>query len=209
MVNYAGDYSGSNAQANRQAALQRRPTGAIGSSIGLSPTRAVVPRRSSGGGRITASPSGRYSRPAPPPAAAPGPIDPNAFLGADVGYQDQLRQFAKALTDFQSDVTRRQGNINTDFGTSSKALGDQRGLDLKNIETDFGSRGLLRSGLYGTAVGDYEKEYGQRLSELTTNKNQTLAQLLQEGNQFKTQQELQKQAAREAALRRRAEGMGI
>ncbi len=202
----AGDYGGSNAIANRQDALARRPLGAAG-SIGLAPP-----------GPVGTGPTGKYSRTSgggggggravAPPQVAPGPIDPNAFLGSDIGYQDQLRQFAKALTDFQSDVTRRQGNINTDYASSQHALGDQRVLDLKNLASDYGSRGLMRSGLYGTAVGDYEKEYNHRLTDLTTNKDQTLAQLLQEGNQFATQQDLQKQAAREAALRRRAEGLG-
>ncbi len=214
----AGDY-GANAASSRQGALQRRnePYGAVGSGLfgaagsGLGLGRSSVGRKTRTRGMITTGSSGKYSKPrsAPPPAANPGPIDPNAWLGSDVGYQDQLRQFAKALTDFQSDVTRRRGDIGTDYTTSTKALGDQRVLDLKNIESDFGSRGLIHSGLYGKNVGDYENEYNKRLSDLTTNRDQILAQLLQEQNQYTTQQELEKQAAREAALKRRAETLGV
>lgn len=159
--------------------------------------------------RISSGSSGRYSRPMAPPAAAPGPMDVNAFLGGDVGYQDQLRQIAKTLSDFNADVTRRRGSLTSDYGVSSKALGDQRGLDLENIESDYGGRGLLRSGLYSTAVGDYEKEYNERAAELVRRRDEALAMLTQESSQFSTQQELQKQAAREAAIRRRAEGLGI
>lgn len=198
-----GDYGGYNAIANRQGALARRSNPA--------PTvqqRVQIPRASSRAPLVTNS-SGRYSRPSAPPAVAPGPIDPNAFLGSDIGYQDQLRQFAKALTDFQADVTRRRGDVNTDYASSQKALGDQKVIDLRNLESDFGSRGLLHSGVYGNAVGDYNKEFNQRFSDLTSSRDKTLAQLLQEGNQFSTQQELQKQAAREAALRRRAETLGV
>lgn len=199
----AGDYGGSNAIANRQGALARR-----GNEPGPSFN---VPRMSSAGGMITTGSSGRYSKPkksSPPPQTSPGPIDINSWLGGDTGYQDQLRQFAKSLSDFQADYTRRQGNIGTDYATSSKALGDQRVLDLKNIESDYGSRGLIHSGLYGKGVGDYENEYNQRLAGLTTNRDQALTQLLQENSQFSTQQELQKQLAREQALKRRAEGLG-
>lgn len=204
MVNYAGDYGGSNAQANRKAALSRYPTGAVGSGIRM-PTQSRVPTP-----RITAGPSGRYSRPAPPPAVAPGPVntDPNAWLGSDVGYQDQIRQLQLALSNFNADVTRRQGSVNTDYGTSERALQGQKVQDLEDMESDWAGRGLIRSGLYAGAVGDYNKEFGERLAELLSSKNKALSQLTQEQNQFKTQQALEQQAAREAALRRRASNLG-
>src|SRR5688500_2953258 len=106
--------------------------------------------------RIGSTSSGRYSSPAPPPGipAGGGPVpDLEGFLGGDSGYQQQLRQLAKSLTDFNADVTRRRGTLESEYGVSKKALGDQRLQDLDAIEEDYGSRGLLRSGLYAQGVG--------------------------------------------------------
>lgn len=207
----AGDYGGYNAQANRQAALSRyQPSGPAGAGVQRYIPAANV-RKTSTRGYISSGPSGKYSRPSAPPAAAPGPMqtNPNAWLGADVPYQDQLRQLQLALSNFNADVTRRQGDVGTQFNTSNKAMQDQKGVDLKNMEADWAGRGLLRSGLYANAVGDYNKEFDQRIADLISGRDRTLAQLLQEQNQFKTQQELDSQAAREQALRRRSESLGI
>lgn len=197
------DYSG---YANsRQNALARYPVPGP-----VAPPRPGVARQSRPKPGISAGPSGKYSRPSAPPAAAPGPMqtDPNTWLGSDVPYQDQLRQLQLALTNFNSDVTRRQGDVGTQYDTSNKALQDQKVLDLKNMEADWAGRGLLRSGLYASAVGDYNQEFDQRATELISGRDRALAQLLQEQNAFKTQQELDSQAARENALRRRAQSLG-
>lgn len=132
-----------------------------------------------------------------------------SFLGGDTGYQNQLRQFQQALNDFLGDLTRRRGTLETDFGTSKKAMGDQRVKDLDMIEDDFGARGLLTSGLYGKAVGDYESEYNTRLEELTRRNQEALAGLSQEEGTFKSQQQLKEQSAKEQAIRRRAEQYGL
>lgn len=188
---------------SRQGALARYPTGAVGS--------AVLPAVSKPKTTVSAGPSGRYSpRPAAPPMAAPGPMnsDPNAWLGADTSYQDQLRQLQLALSNFNADVTRRQGDISTDYESSNRAMAKQKEVDLENMEADWAGRGLIRSGLYADAVGDYNEEFDLRLSDLVSSKDRALAQLLQEQNAFQTQQQLDQQAAREAALRRRAAGLG-
>ena len=160
--------------------------------------------------RPVSTPTGRYSRPTAPPAAGPGPIPSiDAFLTGDTGYQQQLRQFGQALSDFMADATRRRGSLDSEYGLSQKAMGDQRIKDLKSFEEDYGARGLLRSGLYGSAVSDYEQEFGQRSSDLSRRQQEALAMLSQEQGQYGSQQELQKQAAREAAIRRRAEQFGV
>lgn len=160
--------------------------------------------------KISTNSSGNYARPAAPPPAKPGPVvDINAFLNSDAGYQQQLREFAKAMQDFTADVTRRKGNLESDYGTSTKALADQRGLDLKAMEDDFGARGLLRSGLYSDAVGKYNTEYNNRVTDLSNQENQALAALIQEQQQFQSAQDLQQQTAREQALQRRAQQYGV
>lgn len=205
MAVLAGDYGGYNAIANRQAAAARRGVAQPAPPPAPKPQRAkqAPPRASTTSG-------GQYTRPKAVPVTGPGPVpDLNAFLGSDTAYQQQLRQFGQAFSDLNADVTRRKGSLESEYGLSTKALADQRGLDLKGIEEDYGARGLLRSGLYGKAVGDYETEYGQRTSDLARRENDALAQLQQELTQFGSQRELQEQAAREAAARRRAEQYGV
>lgn len=208
----------SDPDAVRAQALQRRSaTGAIGSGAGLGygsagsvATRTPVPRTAYRPPAIRTTASGQYTKPMPAPAATAGAIpDIGAFLGSDTAYQDQLRQFAQALSDMNADVTRRRGSIGAQFETSKKGMADQRVKDLANIEADYGSRGLLRSGLYAKAQGDYETEYNNRLQDLTRQNTDSLSQLDQELNQYQSQQNLQQQAAREAAIRRRAEQYGV
>lgn len=160
---------------------------------------------------VSPSYTGQYVRPqAPPQSTAPGPIQNiEAYLGADTGYQQQIRSFNQALQDFLADVTRRRGTLETDFGTSKKAMDDQRVMDLDRIKDDYGARGLGRSGLYADAVGDYETEFGTRMSELQRRQNEALAGLTQEEGNFKSQQELKTQQAKEQAIARRAAQYGL
>lgn len=154
---------------------------------------------------------GQYNnRPSPPPQSNPGPVpDINGYLGQDSGYQGQLAALAKALSDFQADTTRRKGGLEADFASSDKALRGQRDMDLQSIKDDYGARGLLRSGLFGKAMGDYESEFNTRIGDLSRKQAEALALLQQEFGQFSSQQELAQQQAREAAIRRRAETYGV
>lgn len=148
------------------------------------------------------------------PASNPGPVQPvapdiNTFLNQDTGYQQQMRDFANALAQFTADTTRRKGSLESEYGLSTKAMNDQKVLDLDNLEDDYGARGILRSGLYGKAVGDYNTEFNTRFEDLTRRQKEALGLLEQEKGRFTSQQQLQQQAAREAAIRRRAEQYGV
>lgn len=162
----------------------------------------------------TSGSGGRYSAPSNVPGSGPGPIQPvapdiNTFLNQDSGYQQQLRDFANALAQFNADVTRRKGILDSDYATSQKAMNDQKVKDLQSLQDDYGARGVLRSGLYGKAVGDYNTEFGNRMTDLSTKQTQANDALNQEGNRYKSQQDLQGQAAREEAIRRRAAQYGV
>lgn len=160
--------------------------------------------------KIGSTSTGQYGGVPSAPTAQAGPVgDINSYLGGDSSYQQQLQQLAKALSDFGADATRRKGTLTSDYGVSKKALGDQRTLDLDALQDDYGARGMIRSGLYGKAVGDYETEYGNRVTDLDRRQQQALDALNQEQSQFGQQNVLQQQAAREAAIRRRAEQYGM
>lgn len=202
--------------------LSSKVVGKAARSVGSAVSRRLSKNNSGGSGGggsvrqysapVSSNSSGRYSAPGPVPSAkAGGGAIPSIgnFLTRDTGYQQQLRQFAKAMHDFGADVTRRRGSLTSEYGLSQKAMGDQKLKDLDSLEEDYGSRGLLRSGLYAGAVGDYNTEYGQRMSDLQRRQNEALNQLSQEQSQFGSQSNLQKQSAREAAIRRRAEQFGM
>lgn len=196
----------------RALAAERRVGGAAGS--GVMSALASPPRRTGTATpskpRVSSNSSGQYSKPMAVPGATAGGIpDIGGFLNSDISYQDQLRQFAQALADMNADVTRRRGSLQSQYGQSQKAMGDQRTKDLSDLEADYGSRGLLRSGLYAKAQGDYETEYNTRLADLSRQQTDAMSQLDQELNQFTSQQNLQSQAAKEAAIRRRAEQYGV
>jgi hypothetical protein len=159
---------------------------------------------------VYANQVGNYSQPMQVPPQVPGNIqDINAYLGQDTGYQNQVRDYDKALQDFLADVTRRRGTLETEFGLSNKAMDDQRLKDLEALKDDFGARGILRSGLYADEVGNYETEFGQRKSDLSRRNTDALSGLTQEEGSFKSQAELKKNKAREDAIARRAAQYGI
>lgn len=166
---------------------------------------------------ITSNSSGHYTKPVQPAPVQTGPIQPvkppppsiNAYLTKDTTYQQQLRSLGKSLADFLAQQKQQNSRINEDYTSANSALNTQKTFDLKNIEDDFASRGLLTSGLYAGEVGDYNTNFLQQLNELTKGKNRSLADLLSQKTQFQSQQQLAQQAAREAAIRRRAEQYGL
>src|SRR5437660_3195037 len=97
--------------------------------------------------RIVTNSQGSYVKPSAP--AAPSVPSMDVFLNQDSGYQQQLREFAKSLNDFNADVTRRRGSLDTQYGVSQKAMNDQSVIDLDALKQDYGARGMLRYGLYG------------------------------------------------------------
>lgn len=155
-----------------------------------------------GGGGGGGSRTVRAPKPKPPPSLS-------AWLSRDADYQDQLRAYSRALSDFGADVSRRTGKVNADYSAGVKSMGEQRVKDLQDIMNDFAARGLLKSGLYGQRQADYEKQYQSNLSDLGRNKKSLLDDISTEQTQFKRQQELQKETARKDAARRRAEKYGL
>lgn len=175
-----------------------------GRTVVRSAPRTTISSRS---GRYTST--GGTSSNVAPAAAVPAAPDLNTFLNQDSDYQNQLAQFANNLAQFMADATRRQGIIESDYGTSKKAMDDQKVIDLNNLEADYGSRGILRSGLYGKAVGDYNTEFNNRSTDLLNKEKQGLGALDQERSRYQTQNTLQQQQAREQAIRRRADQYGV
>lgn len=195
----------------------------LGGGLGVKPNAGV--RGGMAGGVTPAPPvisnsSGSYQRPSAPPSGAAGPIPQiappapaapsiNQYLGMDTGYQQQVRQFQNALANYLASEKQQRGKINEDYGSATQALNTQKGLDLQNIQDDYGSRGLLTSGLFADANSKYNTDFLQKLAELTKNQRRGLSDLSSGEADFRKQQSLETQRAREQAIARRASKYGL
>lgn len=168
--------------------------------------------------RVVPNNSGNYTRPSPPPVANTGPIQPispprppdiNAYLGHDTTYQGQVRNYNKTLADFLANETQQRNRITGDYGSAKHAMDTQKTMDLGNIQQDYASRGLLNSGLFAQANSDYNTDWLAKLAELTKGRDRSLADLLSQETNFRKEQQLALQAAREAAIQRRAAQYGL
>lgn len=167
------------------------------------PSRAPVPSRtysSGGGGGVGANATGQVSVPVPSLAA---------FLGSDTGYQSQVAALHKALADYQAQMGMQKNQYNTNFAANISQLGTDRTQGMANQQNDYTSRGLLHSGLYGKAAGDLTSQFDQRQSDLERARADFLANLGLDYNNFRSQQNLTAQKAKQDAIARRAAKYGL
>lgn len=149
--------------------------------------------------------------PKPKPKAKPKASKPTAldrYLGKDSDYQNTIRNLNRALADFKARKGIERTRAGTTYGYSKKTMEDQKTHDLSDIQNDAASRGIATSGVYGTRVGDYNTTYNSQLGELGRQYKNQLTDFASALRDFNTQQNLQKETARSAALRRRAAKLG-
>ena len=131
------------------------------------------------------------------------------WLAGDTTYQQQLANYNKSKSDYESQYKRQTGVINRDYAESQRAMnrqGDQDRIDQKN---DFAGRGILRSGVFAKALGDYNTEFQAKIKNLLTGKSDKLGDLSMQRTNFLRQLKLEQDAARQDALRRRSAKLGI
>ncbi len=153
--------------------------------------------------------SGGGTRPSVSAPSRPLPPNESKYLKGDVGYQQALREFALNYQNFLADKTRQTGSAKQQFDLSRTGLGEQRGRDLRDIESDFASRGLLHSGLYAGRLGEYEQDYTSNLASVQQQYDDFLRQLAAAQSQLQSQQQLETERARQEALSRRATRYGL
>jgi hypothetical protein len=83
-------------------------------------------------------------------------------------------------------------------------LGNQRTDAFEDLENDYASRGLLQSGVYGSAYSDLENDYKRRQTDLDTARTNFLANLGTGLKNFQSEQGLTAEKARQEAIARRA-----
>lgn len=178
-----------------------------------------ISRTSSGSSRRTSGSSGSRNRRSAPrsvprsdtkvikPVAPPQPVIPsNAnWLRSDSTYQRQLAAYAKSLADFQADQGLARSDYEQGYQGTYRDIGLAKEQAAGDLENDYASRGLLKSSLYNTALGDLNQQYQNQYTDLGKQRTSFLDQLGQELTKYKNEQGVQQQNAMQESVRRRAE----
>lgn len=131
------------------------------------------------------------------------------WLAGDVTYQQQLADFNRAIAEYNATFNRQKSITNRDYNESQRALDLQGTQDRTDQQNDFAGRGILHSGVYAKALGDYNTQFNQRVRALTAGRNDKLGDLTTQRSNFLRQTSLEKNNAKQDAIRRRAQSLGI
>ncbi len=139
------------------------------------------------------------------------PVQPNVdeWLANDIAYKTQSDQLAKAWADYQAQSKQSENQYRTDYVSKQAELGKTRELAGQELEADYASRGMLGSGLYAKAYNDYTTDYDNRQKQLDTGLSDFLANLLAQTNNYKSEQDIASEKAKQDAIARRAASMGV
>lgn len=131
------------------------------------------------------------------------------YLAGDTTYQQQLADFNRSKAEYTSNYNRQKGIVTRDYAESQRALNRQGVQDRLDQQNDFAGRGILRSGVFAKALGDYNTDYNARVKALTTGKTDQLGDLAAQQKSFLSQLQTEINNARQDAIRRRAAKLGI
>lgn len=180
------------------SAGRRRTKSSSGGSTRRSVSSGGSTRRSSssgGGGRSVSSPK---------PKAAPKSPSIADFLGTDSIYQNALRGGKRSLADFLSELGRRRGEAGTQFTQTQASMERDRTQQLESLKNEFASRGLIQSGLYGEEQGRFQQQFTDQMTALQQQQAALLSDLLGQETNYKRENELALEQAKQEALARRA-----
>lgn len=169
-----------------------------GRSVGRSAGRAAGGNSNRGGG---GGGGGGGSR---PPVSSPAIPSINAYLGTDSVYQSALRGGKRSLADFLSELGRRRGEAGTQFTQTKSNMERDRTTQLEALRDEFAARGLIQSGLYGEEQGRFQEQFMQQMQALEQQQSGLLADLLGQETNFRRENDLAMEAAKQEALARRA-----
>lgn len=144
------------------------------------------------------------------PKAKPKKQSPtDKYLAGDTTYQQQLADYNRSKAEYNANYNRQSGIVNRDYAQSQRSLNRQGAQDRMDQQNDFAGRGILHSGVFAQALGNYNTDFNSRVKALTTGKSDQLGDLQQQRNSFLRQLQLESDAAKQDAIRRRAAKLGI
>lgn len=171
-----------------------------GPQLSISPTGQYTQMLSPNGGSRPKFPGGGLKPAHPKKPKKPG--------FSDSEYQSELRAIQKALAAYQSKMGVSRTRAGTQYKISGRDLRQQKGRDLENLKDDFAARGIVLSGVYGDKVGEYNGLWGQQNSELGRQYKDALSDITRNYNEYLQEVNTQKEQAKLAAIRRRAQKLG-
>lgn len=133
----------------------------------------------------------------------------NSYLGTDAAYQQAVSGSKRSLADFISELGRRRGEATTSFNQTSASMEKDRVRQLDDLRQEFASRGLLQSGLFGEEQGRFQQQFADQMTALKQQQTALLADLLSQEKNYKRENDLTNQQAKQEALARRAAKYGI
>jgi hypothetical protein len=127
---------------------------------------------------------------------------------ADSEYLAEIRALERELTDYRSKMNLNKSRAGTQHSISGRDLRQQKDRDLKDLMDDFAARGIVLSGVYGGKVGEYNSLWGQQNAELSRQYKDSLTDISNQYKDYLREVGTQKEQARLAAIRRRAQKLG-
>jgi hypothetical protein len=186
------------------------------------PTVSAPPRTSAPAAvRKTSAPVSTYKAPAAqpvnrPPAAAPPrpaapPVPPSIeqFLAGDTTYMGQNADLQKAMANFDTQQGQQSQQYGQEYNLNKGNLASALTEANTAMANDYGSRGMMNSGLYGQAYADQQTEYNGRQAALDNARTQFLSDQTAGKTNFTADQGLTAEKARQDAINRRAAGLGL
>jgi hypothetical protein len=142
-----------------------------------------------------------------PAAKKPSALD--KYLAGDDTYQQQLANYNKEKSDYTSQYNRQKQIVGRDYSTTQRQMNKQAVDDRTQQANDFAGRGVLHSGVYAKALGDFNSDFNTKMTNLTQGKTDQLGDLSTDSTNFMRQIALELQAAKQDAIRRRAAKLGL
>jgi hypothetical protein len=131
------------------------------------------------------------------------------WLAGDTTYQQQLANYNKSKTDYNAQYKRQTGITKRDYAEMIRQLNLHGTQDREDQQNDFAGRGILKSGVFAKALGDYNTEFNSKVKNLQTGQSDKLGDLSMQRTNFLRQLGLEQTAAKQDALRRRSAKLGI
>lgn len=188
--------SGKSGARKGYAGGRRSKSSGGGSSRGYSSNSSK--RRSSGGG------GGGYSGGGGGGSAKPSIPSLAAYLNSDSAYQQSVRGGKRSLTDFLSETGRRRGEATTQYNQTRSTMERDRTTQLEALKNEFASRGLIQSGLFGEEQGRFEQTFTDQMNAIAQQQAALMADILAQETNYRRENELMLESARQEAIQRRA-----
>lgn len=134
--------------------------------------------------------------------------DYKQFIPEDETYQSSISSLRQQLEDFILSNKDQRGDVRENFQLTRDRMGKERERALGDMESDFGSRGMLNSSEYMDSIGKYNTDYQTKFGDLTRDRDSNIEDLLESLGMYKRANQGERQNARAEAIRRRAEKFG-